>query len=165
MKPSVSPPLPLSQLISPATVNLALQAGDRAGVLAELIGQVPELARKPEAGPALLRALETREQLSSTGLGHGVAIPHTRDPIASQAGRAVIVMGRHRPGLPWGAPDGEPVELFFLLIAPNISEHLKLLSRLTRLLRQEPLRQALLAADHPEQVVALLGEAEETLPL
>ena len=72
----------------------------------------------------------------------------------------IMVFGRHTQGIPYDAIDGVPARLFFLLIAPTVTQHLAILARLSRLLRDPKLRQNLLTADKPEKVIALIREAE-----
>ena len=69
----------ISDLISVATIELRLRGRQRDDVLNELVGRIPEIAARPEAKQTLLRALQEREQLHSTGIGDGVALPHARD--------------------------------------------------------------------------------------
>ena len=64
---------------------------------------------------------------------------------------------------PFGAIDHKPSQLFFLLIAPNVTQHLAILARISRLLREPKLRQNLLAADSPEKVLAVIREGEEKM--
>jgi len=150
----------LSGLLSPATIKLDLASTDRDAVLAELVNQIPELAEEPEARQTLLRALREREQLHSTGIGDGIALPHARNALVGLVDHSIIVFGRHAQGIPYGAIDAMPARLFFLLIAPTVTQHLAILARLSRLLRDPRLRQNLLKADRPEQVIALIREAE-----
>ncbi len=152
--------LALSQLLSPARINLSLQSTDREAVLSELVNQIPELADQPTAKQNLLRALQEREQLHSTGIGDGIALPHARNALVGLVDRPLIVFGRHSPGIPYGAIDAAPARLFFLLIAPTVTQHLAILARLSRILRDPKLRQNLLAADSAEKVIGLVGEAE-----
>ncbi|MCX7723508.1 MAG: PTS sugar transporter subunit IIA [Verrucomicrobiae bacterium] len=150
----------LGELLTPATVKLNLAGTDRDSVLAELVSLIPEIADQPEAQATLLRALIEREQLHSTGIGDGIALPHARNPLVGLVNRPVIVFGRHPAGIPYGAIDGQPARLFFLLIAPTVTQHLAMLARISRLLRDAKLRQGLLTAQTPEQVVALVRDAE-----
>jgi len=152
--------LTLSQLLSPARINLNLKSTERELVLAELVNQIPELADQPDARQNLLRALHEREQLHSTGIGDGIALPHARNALVGLVDRSLIVFGRHAQGIPYGAIDAAPARLFFLLIAPTVTQHLAILARLSRLLRDPRLRQNLLVADSAEKVIALIGEAE-----
>jgi mannitol/fructose-specific phosphotransferase system IIA component (Ntr-type) len=150
----------LSRLFSPDSMQLNLRSSDPSGILSELVELVPGISRKDEIKRQLHRALTDRERLSSTALGRGIAVPHTRNNIAAAAGRAVIVFGRHDHGVDFGARDQMPVHLFFLVLAPDINSHLQTLSRLTRLLRDGALREALMAAVSPEDVIGAIREAE-----
>ena len=153
----------LSELLSPARINLNLQSNDREAVLEELVNQIPELADQPDAKHTLLRALHEREQLHSTGIGDGIALPHARNALVGLVDHSLLVFGRHRSGIPYGAIDEVPARLFFLLIAPTVTQHLAILARLSRALREPKLRQGLLAADKPQKIVELIRQAEEKL--
>ena len=153
----------LHELLSAAKVNLNLNSIDRESVLEELVDQIPELKNEPEERQTLLRALREREQLHSTGIGDGIALPHARNALVGLVDHPIIVFWRHAQGIPYGAIDAAPARLFFLLIAPTVTQHLSILARLSRLLRDPRLRQALLAAQKPEQVVRLIREAEVKL--
>src|ERR1700741_2483041 len=96
----------LSQLMSPASINLTLKSTDRDGVLEELVNQVAPIAKQPEARQTLLRALHERERLHSTGVGDGVALPHARNALVGLVDKPVIVFGRTAQGVPFGAIDG-----------------------------------------------------------
>ena len=109
----------LSKLMSPASVNLNLKSADRDGVLEELVNQVVEIAKQPDARLTLLRALHEREQLHSTGIGDGVALPHARNALVGLVDHPVIIFGRSAQGVNFGAIDGAPSRLFFLLVAPT----------------------------------------------
>src|SRR3954464_9995475 len=157
MKPSSS--LQVSALLSPATINLNLTSPDRDSVLEELVNQIPQFAKKPEARQTLLRALHEREQLHSTGIGDGIALPHARNALVGLVDHPIIVFARHAKGIPYGAIDNVPARLFFLLIAPTVTLHLGILARLSRLLREPKVRQSLLMAERPEKVISLVKEA------
>ncbi len=153
----------LSDLLSPAAICLNLKSRTREEVLAELVNQMPELADQPEARETLLRALHEREQLHSTGIGDGIALPHARNALVGLVDHPVIVFGRHAEGIPYDAIDAVPARLFFLLIAPTVTQHLAILARLSRLLRDPKLRQNLLTADQPDKLIAFMREAEGKL--
>jgi len=150
----------LSELLSPATIALDLKSADRDAVLSELVNQIPQLAARPDARQTLLRALREREQLHSTGIGDGIALPHARNALVGLVDEAIVVFGRHNGGIPYDAIDSVPARLFFLLVAPTVTQHLAILARLSRLLRDPKLRQNLLTADRVEGVLALVREAE-----
>lgn len=151
----------VSELFSPAAINLNLTSADRDAVLNELVNQIPQLANQPEARKTLLRALQERELLHSTGIGDGIALPHARNALVGLVDEPIVVFARHASGIPYGAIDGAPARLFFLLIAPTVTQHLGILARLSRILRDPKVRQNLLSADRPEKVISLLREAEQ----
>ena len=160
MDPQTRAGLAISELLRPATIETGLRGTQREAVLGELVGLIPEISGQADAQKTLLRALQERETLCSTGIGDGVALPHCRNALVGLVEKPVIVFGRHLPGIPYGSVDGSPAKLFFLLVAPTVSQHLQILSRLSRLLRDSRLRQGLLAAERPEKVMALIKEAE-----
>ncbi len=153
----------VSQWLSPAAINLDLKSSGRDAVLAELVNLIPQLAGQPEARQTLLRALHEREQLYSTGIGDGIALPHARNALVGLVDEPIIVFGRHKEGIPYGAIDSAPAKLFFLLIAPTVTQHLAILARLGRILRDPKLRQGLLAAQTSQEVVALLQDAQKRM--
>ena len=161
MKPSHA--VVLSELMSPATINLNLTGADRETVLEELVGQIPELVNEPAARATLLHALHEREQLHSTGIGDGIALPHARNGLVGLVNHSIVVFGRHPQGVPYDAIDSVPARLFFLLIAPTVTQHLAILARLSRLLRDPKLRKSLLAVGTAEGLIALIRDAEEKL--
>lgn len=153
----------LNELLSPARIKLDLKSNDRESVLPELVNQISELAEEPEARQTLLRALQEREQLYSTGIGDGIALPHSRNALVGLVDRPLIVFGRHARGIQYGAPDALPARLFFLVVAPTVTQHLAILARLIRLLRDPKLRQSLQTLGEPSQIIELIGKAEEKL--
>jgi len=151
----------LSKLFSPAGMEMKLKAGDQEQAFRELISLVPNLNDGGRAG--LLLSLLGRERLGTTALGRSVALPHTRYAVPGIA-KPRIIFGRHPEGIVYGAPDGAPVRLFFLLVSPDVSQHLQILSRLTRLLRNSALIERLLSAATPEEALRAIDSAERELP-
>jgi mannitol/fructose-specific phosphotransferase system IIA component (Ntr-type) len=137
-------------------IKLGVTARQRDDVLQELVEAIPEIAGNIEAKSKLLRALHERERLHSTGISDGVALPHARNGLVGLVDQPIVLFGRHDEGVPFGAIDGQPSKLFFLLVASTVTEHLALLARLSRYLRDTKLREKLLAAERPDQVRALL---------
>jgi mannitol/fructose-specific phosphotransferase system IIA component (Ntr-type) len=150
----------LSELLSPARIKLELESNDRESVLGELVNCIPELSDRPEARQTLLRALHEREQLHSTGIGDGIALPHSRNALVGLVDQPVVVFGRHPRGIAYGAPDAIPARLFFLVVAPTVTQHLAVLARLVRFLHDPKLRQAFLTATEPANIIALMSKAE-----
>ncbi|MEJ5239003.1 PTS sugar transporter subunit IIA [Limisphaera sp. VF-2] len=152
--------LQLHALLSVERICLQLRAQTRDDVLRELVGLIPSLAGAPERQERLFQALREREELHSTGIGDGVALPHARQALPDLLTEPELAFGRHPAGVAFRAVDGRPVRLFFLLLAPNLTIHLAMLARISRLLRQAALREALLAAPSPQAVMDLVREAE-----
>jgi len=153
----------LSDLLSPATVQLNLRAADAEAVLEELVDCIPDIRDRPADRQTLLRALQEREQLHSTGIGDGIALPHARNALIGLVDHPVIVFGRSGQGIPYGSIDGAPARLFFLLVAPTVTQHLAVLARISRLLRDPKVRQDLLKADTATKAIAVIRAAEDNL--
>lgn len=108
----------------------------------------------------LFAALLERERLGSTGMGRGVAIPHCRMP---KLERIVGGLARLETPLDFEAVDGEPVDLVYVLIAPECagSDHLKALARISRVLRDQTICQKLRGAKDAAALYALLSHPEQ----
>src|SRR5437667_148073 len=150
----------ISDLISAATIELRLRGRQRDDVLNESVGRIPEISSRPEAQRVLLRALQEREQLHSTGIGDGVALPHARNALVGLVEKPVVVFGRHDQGIDYGAIDTQPARLFFLLVTTTVAQHLGILARISRLVHDAKLRQNLIKADRSDTVIAIIREAE-----
>ncbi len=125
-----------------------LEAQNKQGVLEELVGVLVASGVISDARHAVDVLLE-RERLGSTGIGEGIAIPHGKLPGLESV---VAVFARSKNGVDFDSMDGAPVNLFFLLVAPenSASMHLKALARISRLLKDRDFRQELLACDSKE---------------
>ena len=147
----------LSELLTPNRIRVPLKATDKEGVLRELVDMA--VAGNGAAAAEVLGAILERERQFPTGIGYGVAVPHGKSP--SLAALSVVAGTTDRP-IRYETIDGEPVRLFFLLAGPEAlaGVHVKALSRISRLVRQEPLRARLLAAKTPEEFYRTLCAAE-----
>ncbi len=105
----------------------------------------------------VMEVVMAREQLGSTGIGHGVAIPHGRMPGLNMP---VLALALHPEGVDFDSIDGEPVHIVVLLLVPDSDDrqHLELLAQLARILQQENTRDELLRADSRERVAALFSQ-------
>jgi mannitol/fructose-specific phosphotransferase system IIA component (Ntr-type) len=104
----------LKEFFSPDSVNLALRGSGKDEILAEMVG----LLRVDErSSGTLLRILQRRENLGSTGVGRGIAIPHGRSLVVS---RLRLAFGHRKEGVEYQAIDGRPVFSFFLIVAPPL---------------------------------------------
>ncbi|HEX9580412.1 MAG TPA: PTS sugar transporter subunit IIA [Gemmatimonadales bacterium] len=146
----------LSDLLSADRIRVPLASRDKRSVLGELIGLV---ATEPRQADEVLQAVIAREAILSTGIGYGVAVPHGRcDSLPDLR----LAAGITPEPIAFDALDGLPVRLFFLIAGPEslAGAHIKALSRITRLVRREPVRQRLLQARSPEEFHRHLSEAE-----
>lgn len=150
----------ISDLINRDAIQPALKGSRRDEVLAELVAGVPEFAGQPVARETLLRALIEREQLFSTGIGDGVALPHARKVLAGLVKKPLIVFGRHPQGIDYGSIDHHPARLFFLLVSTGDAEHLQILAHLSRLARTRTFRESLLAAPDAGAILKAIATAE-----
>lgn len=134
-----------------------LQVGDRQAAIAALTRMLAGVAG---ASPdEVLTAVMERESVQSTGIGFGVAIPHGR---CGAVRELTMVAGVSEQPVPFDAIDGEPVRLFFLIVGPESSAglHVKILSRIARLVRRDTVRQQLVEAKTPDELYHLLVDAE-----
>ena len=108
----------------------------------------------------LVQILMKRESLGSTGIGQGVAIPHGKSDCVT---KLVAAFGVSRTGVAFDSLDGEPVALFFLLVAPEDSAgpHLKALARISRLLKDKHFRDSLRAARDEKTLLKTLRDEDE----
>lgn len=146
-------PLSLRDHLDPSRV-VDLDASNKADALAALVACAATSTHIGDAAQ-LLTAVRDREQLLSTGIGLGIAIPHARIP---SVGAFVVAVGRHHAGLPFDSIDSKPVHILVLIAGPQDAKknYLELLAQISRRLKQEDVRHEILAARDPAEVVRLL---------
>jgi PTS system nitrogen regulatory IIA component len=152
----------LASLLSEATVAVPLPASTRASVLRELVNLAEQTWQvyDPEA---VLEAVRQREEMGSTALPSGVALPHPRRPLRNALGESVIAFGRTANGIPFGAPRGELTDLFFLVCCRDEATHLRVLARLARLFLRPGFLEALRGAESASEAYETIREAERDL--
>ncbi|MBB6481399.1 PTS sugar transporter subunit IIA [Spirochaeta isovalerica] len=126
--------MPLSRLIDEDSIVLELKSVDRAGVIDEL-AEVAYNNKLILDKDTLTKKLNEREDLISTAIGNGIAIPHLRKPSAAIISEPKIVIGVSPRGVDFKSPDGKPTKLFFLILSDSEVVHLRILSRLAAILR------------------------------
>jgi PTS system nitrogen regulatory IIA component len=128
-----TPELLISNYLAEASVAVPMLATTRASALRELVrlAQQSWQIYDPEA---ILKAVEEREDMASTGLESGVALPHPHRPLPSAMAEAVIAYGRTSSGIPFGAMGGGLTDIFFLFCCRDESTHMRILARISRLL-------------------------------
>lgn len=149
----VSTPMMIGDLLASGAICPRVTASDKRQVLS-VISEVAARVHRLKAG-AVLDALLQREATASTGVGHGVAIPHA---LVTGIDRIRAVFVRLQPAIDYAAVDDEPVDLVFALLAPpgDAADHLRALARTARALRSADLRRQLRLAHGTDALRALL---------
>jgi PTS system nitrogen regulatory IIA component len=145
----------IADLLSPEAVVSHIKVGSKKQLLQELARHAAELTKLSER--RIYDTLAEREKLGSTGMGQGIAIPHGRlQGIEKMTG----LFARLDHPVDFGAADDQPVDLVFLLLAPEGAgaDHLKALARVSRLLRNQSVCEKLRAASQTAALYALLTE-------
>ena len=143
----------LSDLLAPQAVVPALKVNSKKQALQELAARAAATCGRSER--EVLEVLMQRERLGSTGVGDGIAIPHGK---LAKCGRIFGIFGRLERPIDFDALDGMPVDLIFLLIAPENAgaDHLKALAMIARVLRSPGLAAKLRATRDPSALFSLL---------
>ena len=149
----------LSALIAPGLIFPHFQSIDRASLLRELAGRLVQHGVVEDAEDLYTRLME-REELASTGIGDGVAIPHCKVEGLEEVALAIVRLDR---GIPFGARDEKPVRLFFCVVSPESqpAAHLQCLQAISRWLQGEGRADRLLALDDPDAIYQLLREDQD----
>ena len=138
-----------------------LQANSKEEAIRAMVASLRDRGRVPEADEeGVIDALMKREELGSTGIGNGVAVPHTKHPAVDKLVATVALV---HDGLEFASLDGEPVHILFLLISPPEStpEHLRALETVSRHLKNNTFCKLLRQATAKDEVVELLREADD----
>ncbi|MFN3596783.1 MAG: PTS sugar transporter subunit IIA [Rubricoccaceae bacterium] len=157
----VAPSRSLASVLAPARVRVGLHAADKDDLLRAMVALVDDAPAVRDAA-RLLEDVRARETLMSTGVGHGLALPHARTPAVVETVAAFATLAEP---VAYDALDGEPVRLVLLLAGPEADrrDHVRLLGRVSRLLASADMLAALAAAPDADAVYALFREAEGNL--
>ena len=144
----------LTDLVAPNAILPALKVNSKKQAMQELSARAAELTGQNER--AVLEILLQREKLGSTGVGNGIAIPHGKLP---KLGRLFGLFARLERPIDFEALDGQPVDLCFLLLAPEAAgaDHLKALARVARLLRDAEIARKLRESRDADAIYAVLA--------
>jgi len=151
---------PIGELLAVDDVRLDVDVSSKTQLLDLIAAQLA--VRRGISKSVILESLMAREQLGSTGVGHGVAIPHAR---MSQCAAPAATFVRTRLAIPFDAPDGKPVSVFLGLIVPNkaTERHLQLLATAAGMLDDRSFRDKLRSGNDPNAVKALLTSWPDAL--
>jgi len=145
--------MPLIDFLTPKAVIPALKANSKKQAIAELAARAAALTGQNER--LIIETLQQREKLGSTGIGQGVAIPHAKLP---KLDKLTGIFARLDRAIEFDSLDNQPVDLIFLLLAPEGAgaDHLKALARIARLLRDPEVAQKLRESRGAEALYAVL---------
>ena len=150
----------LSNLMREDLIIVDLHSREKMAAIREMIDRLKQ-AGEIASGIDFLNVIAEREQLKTTGIGEGIAIPHAR---TNAVRNLVAVLGRSREGIDFKSIDGQPVHLIFMLACPHYDtgRYLSVLARICALSRKRVFRESLTGAKNTREIMAIIEEAETT---
>lgn len=149
----------IRDFLKPEGILIGCTASDKKSVLDTLV-ELHDRCGNLKNAAAYYEQILIREEQGTTAVGGATAIPHAQGSAVRRTGLCAMTL---QEGIGWGAPDGGPVQLIFLIAAPDQgSEHLTVLSRLITMLMNKSIARALIRAESPEAFLAILEEEENT---
>lgn len=152
----------IANLLTEEMIIIELKAKNRDEVLREMVNFLQE-KQKINNAPELLEKLIQRENLGSTAVGDGVAIPHCK---ISEVSSPILILAISKKGVSFGSANGKPTSIFFLLISPsdNPSLNLQILAAIAQLIRKATsLPKKIMAAKSPRRILEIIREEEEKI--
>jgi nitrogen PTS system EIIA component len=150
----------VSELLRVGGILYDVGAETKRDVLREFVSRLP---LPPEQDrDTLLRVLEAREAMGSTGIGDGIAIPHVRNPIVLHLDHPFVTLGLLRHPVDFEAVDGQPVHALFMVVSPTVPVHLRILAQLGFVLRDPDLRAMLRMRATAEDLIGRVEMLEAT---
>jgi fructose-specific phosphotransferase system IIA component len=146
--------------ISASAIKAGLDSTEKQGVIHEMVDcLIASKQLKAEHRESIIEAILKREELGSTGIGRGIAVPHTKHPSVSSPVGAVGISSK---GVEFQSLDGEHVQLFFMLISPpnQPTEHLRALENISKQLQDDTFCRFLKQSKTSEDVLQILEEAD-----
>ena len=155
-------PFEIGELLQPACIFVPLNAKTKRSVIDKMCEQTALTGRLWEADK-MADALRSREELHPTALENGVALLHPRRPIPGIMGEPFLALGITYAGIPFGGPRGALTDIFFLIGSMSESMHLRLLSRISRLIQQDEFLEELRSAESSESAWKSITEFDHNL--
>ncbi|MEH0340189.1 PTS sugar transporter subunit IIA [Cutibacterium namnetense] len=146
----------IADLLDERSIDLSLSAGSKDDAIERMIDLIGASGALTDRD-LLIKAVRAREEVGTTGLGDGIAIPHGK---CDGVDRPALAFARSDEGVKWGAPDGSLANLVFLIAVPEAAagnEHLRILASLARSLVKADFRGRLMAASNPQEVHEVLA--------
>ena len=151
--------MPLSRLVDKSYINVDLKSSNRDDVLFEL-ANIARDSGLTNSSEELFKQLQKRELMLSTAVGNGLAIPHPRNPSDELFSQPGIIIARSINGIEFSSPDQKKIHLFFMVCAPDVVLHLKLLSKIAKLFKRKDVSRKLMKAESKDEVIKILLEDE-----
>lgn len=148
----------IATILDPKAISLAIQSRKKPDIIRELVELLGTTGVVKDV-ETVTGEVMAREELATTGIGSGIAIPHC---LSAEVTGTSLAFGRKIPGAKFDAVDKQPVQLFFLMVGlPGAhNEHLRLLSKLSRYLHDADTKASLLAAASPEDILEIFSQRE-----
>lgn len=154
----------IAPLLKEQDVAFNFYAASKSHAIQKLVDTIIKNNKLPASqGEKLLQTVMERERLCSTAVGEGVAVPHPRDVVITEARKPLLCVGVCRHGMDFESIDGKPTHLVFLLSAPRNDIHLKLMARLSRLLRDKVFRYKLVNSQNFKEFKQLVKSKEDSI--
>ncbi len=150
----------ITDFLDRKAIKIGIEATNKEAILKELVDVLADVKDLGADRKAIVKALLERENLGSTGIGQGIAIPHGK---TERVKELVAVLGISKKGVNFDALDGEPVFIFFLLVAPKdtAGPHLKALAQISRLLRDSYFCELMRKCQTPDDLYDLIKREED----
>jgi len=146
--------------VSTDAIQSEMASEEKEGAIRELVGNLVSAGQiNADDADGIVSAIMKREELGSTGIGRGIAVPHTKHPCVD---KLVGTVGVSQTGVEFQSLDGEPVQLFFLLVSPpdRPGDHLRALENISRQLRDDMFCKFLKQSKTKQDIQTLLEEAD-----
>jgi len=151
----------ISELLLPEAIAIPLDARTRSSVIKSMVELAAKTGHLWDAAE-MAEAVEAREKLHPTALDSGVALLHPRRPLGQILAQPLLALGRTQRGIPFGSERGQLTDLFFLICSVDDSQHLRTLTRLSRLISTAGFLEELRAADSAEQALSAVRKFERS---
>jgi PTS system fructose-specific IIC component len=151
--------LKISECLKPEAIIMEIKAREKIAAINELVAHMVK-NKLVSNGEEFIKALAKRENLESTGIGDGIAIPHARTNAVKDL---ILAFARSPKGIDFSAVDGKPSHIIFLIASPESkkSEYILALAKLSKLLRKHAVRELLRNAKEPKDIMEIIRKNEE----
>lgn len=151
--------LKISEYLKTEAIIMEIKAREKIAAINELVAHMVK-QKLVDDGEEFIKALAKRENLESTGIGDGIAIPHARTNAVKDL---TLAFARSPKGIDFSSVDGKPSHIIFLIASPENkkSEYILALAKLSRLLRKHPVRELLRNAKEPKEIMDIIKKNEE----